>query len=131
MSERMVRPVAQAMQAMRAEVIAREQQRRATVFRHSVRKAVAEVELRRMPALLRRRVPSPPPDGDEQPNGGPRCTDLGMVRLHPVLIVAARNYAFAFLLIRWPRREDCNRPLRRGNRGGRDDVRRDAEKLRP
>jgi hypothetical protein len=57
----MVRPVAQAMQAMRAEVIAREQQRRATVFRHSVSKAVAEVELCRMPALLRRRVPSPPP----------------------------------------------------------------------
>jgi hypothetical protein len=42
----------------------------------------------------------------------PRCVDLGVVRLHPVLIVAARNYAFAFLLIRWPRREDCNRPLR-------------------
>jgi hypothetical protein len=44
--------------------------------------------------------------------GGRRCADLGMVRLHPVLIVAARNYSFAFLLIRWLRREDCNRPLR-------------------
>jgi len=128
MSERMVRPVAQAMQAMRAEVIACEQQRRATVFRHGVRKAVAEVELRRMPAPIavsrkggecRLRLPG----GDEKPNGGPRCADLGMVRLHSVLIVAARNYAFAFLLIRWPRREECNRPLRRGNRGGRDDVR--------
>jgi hypothetical protein len=100
-----------------AEVIACEQQRRATVFRHGVRKAVGEVELRRMPAPLavsrkggecRLRLP----DGDEKPNGGPRCADLRMVRLHPVLIVAARNYAFAFLLIRWPRREDCNRPLR-------------------
>src|SRR5438132_4387750 len=26
--------------------------------------------------------------------GGRRCADLGMVRLHPVLIVAARNYSF-------------------------------------
>jgi len=46
-----------------------------------------------------------------KPIGGPRCADLGMVRLHPVLIVAARNYSFAFLLIRWPHREDCNRPF--------------------
>jgi hypothetical protein len=45
----MVRPVAH---AMRAEVIACEQQRRATVFRHGVRKAVGEVELRRMPEPL-------------------------------------------------------------------------------
>jgi hypothetical protein len=35
-----------------------------------------------------------------KPIGGPRCADLGMMRLHPALIVAARNYSFAFLLIR-------------------------------
>src|SRR6266481_7807700 len=40
-------------------------------------------------------------------NRRPELRRSWMVRLHPVLIVAARHCSFAFLLIRWPRREDC------------------------
>src|SRR5260370_26982135 len=61
-----------------AEVIAFEQQRRAMVFRHRVSKAVAEVELRRMPSSL-----AVPREGGECrlrfPLGDRNCTD----RRHP------------------------------------------------
>jgi hypothetical protein len=39
------------------------------------------------------------PEKISKPIGGRHCADLGKVRLHPVLIVAARNCSFAFLLI--------------------------------
>src|SRR5215467_8923992 len=57
------------------------------------------------------------------PIGGPRRAVPGMVRLYTVLI-APRQSALRVTAGLRPRREDCNRPRRRGDESGRDAIRR-------
>jgi hypothetical protein len=55
---------------------------------------------------------APKPDHRDRERGAPAAGRAALGTVHTALIAAARNCSFTFLLIRWPRREECNRPLR-------------------